>query len=78
MLQFKYSVLIRLLNVFLLWFKYNAYTFRQIIIDNIIHPLVLSDIFVKIELFTYSHSVTIYLHYVMWFFFSYVHCGTFY
>jgi len=76
MLQFKYSVLIRLLNVFLLWFKYNAYTFRQIIIDNIIHPLVLSDIFVKIELFTYS--VTTYLHYVMWFFFSYVHCGTFY
>jgi len=29
---------------------------------------VLSDIFVKIELFTYSYSVTTYLHYVMCFF----------
>jgi len=33
---------------------------------------VLSDIFVKIELFTYSYSVTIYLHYVM----SFVHLGS--
>jgi len=28
---------------------------------------ILSDIFVNIELFTYSYSVTIYLHYVMCF-----------
>jgi len=33
---------------------------------------VLSDIFVKIELFTYSYSVATYLHYVMFFYGVYI------
>jgi len=50
----------------------------QLIISSRWNYKVLADIFVKIELFTNSYSVTTYLHYVMCIFLSCVHCGSFY